>query len=169
MKFADIGEGVHEGEILEWHVSVGDTITVEQLLLEVNTEKVNAEITAPVAGKVVSLEFKEGDIVKVGEVLFYCPADPQGLWIMQSVASVLNARDADDMRAGFRTEVFNSRGVHWVDPTGKPERELAAEWRSKADDVENKGYARFAATLRGIAESYDREAERIIDEHKSGE
>ncbi|MCE7734855.1 MAG: 2-oxo acid dehydrogenase subunit E2 [Candidatus Heimdallarchaeota archaeon] len=69
MKFADIGEGVHEGEILEWHVNVGDTITVEQLLLEVNTEKVNAEITAPVAGKVVSLEFKEGDVVKVGEVL----------------------------------------------------------------------------------------------------
>lgn len=69
MKFADIGEGVHEGEILEWHVSVGDMIEVEQLLLEVNTEKVNAEITAPVAGKIVSLEFKEGDVIKVGDVL----------------------------------------------------------------------------------------------------
>ncbi|OLS23081.1 MAG: Dihydrolipoyllysine-residue acetyltransferase component of pyruvate dehydrogenase complex [Candidatus Heimdallarchaeota archaeon LC_2] len=69
LKFADIGEGVHEGEILEWHVNVGDVITVEQLLLEVNTEKVNAEITSPVAGKVVSLEFKEGDIIKVGQIL----------------------------------------------------------------------------------------------------
>jgi pyruvate dehydrogenase E2 component (dihydrolipoamide acetyltransferase) len=69
MKFADIGEGVHEGEILEWHVNVGDVVSVEQLLLEVNTEKVNAEITAPVAGTVVSLEFKEGDVIKVGQVL----------------------------------------------------------------------------------------------------
>jgi pyruvate dehydrogenase E2 component (dihydrolipoamide acetyltransferase) len=78
MKFADIGEGVHEGEILEWHVSVGDIVTVEQLLLEVNTEKVNAEITAPVAGKVVSIEFKEGDIVKVGEVLLTIDPDAEG-------------------------------------------------------------------------------------------
>lgn len=77
MKFADIGEGVHEGEILEWHVSVGDTITVEQLLLEVNTEKVNAEITAPVGGKVVSLQFKEGDVVKVGEVLLVIDDDDE--------------------------------------------------------------------------------------------
>ena len=69
LKFADIGEGVHEGEILEWHVKVGEVIKVEQLLLEVNTEKVNAEITSPVSGKVVSLEFKEGDVIKVGQVL----------------------------------------------------------------------------------------------------
>ncbi|MHA2276967.1 MAG: dihydrolipoamide acetyltransferase family protein, partial [Candidatus Kariarchaeaceae archaeon] len=69
---------VYEREILEWHVSVGDIVTVEQLLLEVNTEKVNAEITAPVAGKVVSIEFKEGDIVKVGEVLLTIDPDAEG-------------------------------------------------------------------------------------------
>ena len=69
LKFADIGEGVHEGEILEWHVAIGDVVKVEQLLLEVNTEKVNAEITSPVSGTVDSLEFDVGDIVKVGQVL----------------------------------------------------------------------------------------------------
>ncbi|MDA3896711.1 MAG: hypothetical protein PF482_11270 [Desulfobacteraceae bacterium] len=106
-------------------------------------------------------------MIKVGEVLLYCPADPQGLWIVQAAASALNARDAEDMRSGFRTEVFNYRGVHWVDPTGKPERDLASKWREKADAVENTGFARFAATLRGLAESYEREAERIIKEHKS--
>jgi hypothetical protein len=106
-------------------------------------------------------------MIKVGEVLLYCPADPQGLWIVQAAASALNARDAKEMRSGFRTEVFNSRGVQWVDPTGKPERELAAQWRKKADAVENEGFARFAATLRGLSDSYDHEAERIIEEHKS--
>lgn len=104
---------------------------------------------------------------KVGEVLPYCPADPQGLWIVQAAANALNARDAEDMRRGFRTEVFNSRGVQWVDPTGKPERELAAQWRKKADAIENAGFPRFAVILRELSEFYDREAERIIEEHKA--
>jgi len=106
-------------------------------------------------------------MIKIGEVLLYCPADPQGLWIMRTVASALNARDAAEMRDGFRTEVYNYRGVHWGDPTGKPERELAKHWRSKADAIENAGFARFAATLRELSDSYDREAEQIIEEHRS--
>jgi hypothetical protein len=105
-------------------------------------------------------------MIKVGEVLFYCPPDPEGLWIVRSVASALNARDAEEMRRGFQTEVFNSRGPQWVDPTGKPEKDLAAQWREKADAIENSGFARFAATLRELADSYDRDAERIIEEHK---
>jgi hypothetical protein len=105
-------------------------------------------------------------MIKVGEVLFYCPPDPQGLWIAKSAASALNARDAEKMRNGFRTEVFNSRGVHWVDPTGKQERDIAIQWRENAEALENSGYARFAATLRELADSYDREAERIIEESK---
>lgn len=69
-KFADIGEGVHEGEILQWHVKEGDSVTEEQLLVEVLTEKVTVEITSPVAGIVVSLEGRnEGDIITVGEIL----------------------------------------------------------------------------------------------------
>lgn len=102
----------------------------------------------------------------VGGVLLYCPADPKGLWIAQPVAKALNAMDAEEIRSGFRTEVFNSRRVHWVDPTGKPELELAAQWREKADAVENAGFARFAATLKDLAESYKRDAERVAREHK---
>ena len=105
-------------------------------------------------------------MLTVGKVLLYSHADPQGLWIVQSVAGALNARDAEEMRRGFVNEVFNSRGAHWVDPTGKPEKELAVQWREKADAVENAGFARFAATLRKQAESYDRDAERIIKEYK---
>lgn len=106
-------------------------------------------------------------MIKVGEVLFYTPLDPKGLWIVRSVASALNARDAEEMRRGFRTEVFNSRGVHWVDPTGKSEKDLAEQWREKADAIENSGFARFAAVLRELSDSYDREAERIVKEHKA--
>ena len=104
-------------------------------------------------------------LTHVGQVLFYCPTDPQGLWIDQTAADALDSIDAEDMRRGFGTEVYNSRGVYWIDPTGKPERELAEQYRQKADEVENAGFQRFAVTLRGLSESYDRDAERTIAEH----
>ena len=105
-------------------------------------------------------------LTDVGHVLFHSPADPDGLWVNHGVAELLNERDSDDMRAGYRTEAYNSRGVHWVDPAGAPERELARAYRAKAEAVENAGYQRFAATLRQLADSYDAEADRIIDEHE---
>jgi len=102
----------------------------------------------------------------IGEVLIHTPPDPDGLWIRRAVAAALNDREADDMRTGFRTGTYNSRGAHWVDPTGKPERELAEQFRSKAEEVENAGFQRFAITLRDLADGYDREAERIMGDHK---
>jgi len=99
-------------------------------------------------------------LMNVGEVLFHAPSDPDGLWMDRAAAEALNARDADDMREGYRTAAYNSRGLHWVDPTGKPERELAQQYRQKAEDIENAGFQRFAATLKALAESYEREAER---------
>lgn len=108
-------------------------------------------------------------LVNVGEILIHGPADPDGLWINHVVADALNARDAEDMRRGFRTGIFNSRGVHWVDPTGKPEWELAGQYRQKAEEVENAGYQRLAGTLRNLSESYVCDAERIIAEHKMDE
>jgi len=103
-------------------------------------------------------------LLHIGQVLIYCPPDSQGLWIDQNAADALNGKDAEEMRNGFRLEVFNSRGAYTVDPTGKPERELAEQYRQKADEVENAGYQRFAVTLRSLAESYDRDADQIINE-----
>lgn len=97
----------------------------------------------------------------IGHVLIYVPADPDGLWIHHSAAEVLNAKDAQDMRDGFHTELYNSRGAYMVDPTGKPERELAARYREQAEAVDNVGYHRLASTLRDVANGYEREAERI--------
>lgn len=99
----------------------------------------------------------------IGEVLIHTPPDPEGLWIHSVVANALNGRDADNMRNGYRTGMYNSRGVHWVDPSGTPERELANQFRSKAEEVENAGFQRFAVTLRDLADGYVQEAERIIN------
>jgi hypothetical protein len=103
----------------------------------------------------------------VGHVLIHSPPDPSGLWIHRAVAAVLNAKDSDDMRTGFGTELYNARGVHWVDPSGSEERKLAEEYRKKADEVENAGYPRLAVSLRELADSYIREAERLAKETHS--
>jgi hypothetical protein len=95
---------------------------------------------------------------KVGHVLAYAPADPDGLWLHRSVATALNARDAKNMRSGFTAERFNMRGVHsWT--AGKEERELAEKYRSQSEKVEAAGYHRLANALRDLAASYERDAE----------
>lgn len=105
----------------------------------------------------------------IGGVLIYCPPDSGGLWINHTVAEALNGKDVEEMRKGFYLGVLNSRGVHRVDPTGKPEREFAVKYRNQANEVEDAGYQRFAATLRSLADSYEGEAERIIEEYEAQE
>ncbi|CAK8711873.1 ATP-binding protein [Candidatus Electrothrix gigas] len=101
----------------------------------------------------------------IGKILIHCPADADGLWINKTVADALNAKDVEEMRDGFSVARYNSRGGYTVDPTGKPERELAEKYRQQAEDVENAGFHRFATTLRDLAKSYERDAERIVKEH----
>jgi len=74
-------------------------------------------------------------------------------------------KDADEIRNGFATAILNSRGVHSVDPSGKPELELSAKYGKQAEEAENAGYQRLAVTMRGLADFYAREAKRIIEEH----
>jgi len=103
---------------------------------------------------------------KIGNVLIYSPSDPGGLWINKVIAEFLNKKEFEHMRIGYRLGILNSRGVHWIDPTGTPEKELAKKYRQREDDIELIGYYRFASTLRELADSYDREAERIVEEHQ---
>lgn len=104
----------------------------------------------------------------IGEVLIYAPADSNGLWINEAVASALNDSEAEDMRKGFKLRTYNARGVHSIDPSGKPEKELAEQFSHKANLVENSGFQRFAVTLRELASEYEREAERIITQYNGG-
>ncbi|CCG05511.1 dihydrolipoamide acetyltransferase family protein [Blastococcus saxobsidens] len=65
-KLPDVGEGLTEGEILQWLVEVGDTVTVNQALCEVETAKAAVELPSPWAGTVVELLFEAGTMVDVG-------------------------------------------------------------------------------------------------------
>lgn len=68
-KFPDVGEGIAEGEIVRWLVKEGDSVKEDQDLLEVETDKALLTLNSPYTGKVTRLHGKEGDMIKVGDVL----------------------------------------------------------------------------------------------------
>jgi pyruvate dehydrogenase E2 component (dihydrolipoamide acetyltransferase) len=68
-KFPDVGEGIAEGEIVRWLVKEGDSVKEDQDLLEVETDKALITLNSPYTGKVTRLHGKEGDMIKVGDVL----------------------------------------------------------------------------------------------------
>mgnify|MGYP002507955853 CR=1 FL=1 len=68
-KLPDIGEGIAEGVIGEWHVKVGDTIKEDADLVQIENDKSVEEIPSPVAGKVTAIVVPEGETAEVGDVL----------------------------------------------------------------------------------------------------
>lgn len=68
-KLPDIGEGIHEGEIVKWFVKAGDTVKEDDVLLEVQNDKAVVEIPAPVDGTVKEVKVSEGTVAVVGDVL----------------------------------------------------------------------------------------------------
>ena len=69
VKLPDIGEGVAEGEVVRWLVKPGDTVSEDQALVEVMTDKASVEIPSPRAGTIAALHVEEGKVVPVGTVL----------------------------------------------------------------------------------------------------
>lgn len=68
-KFADLGEGITEGELTRWLVAEGELVEEDQVVAEIETDKAIVEIPSPHAGIVEKLHAKEGDIIKVGQTL----------------------------------------------------------------------------------------------------
>ncbi|MFG6496651.1 dihydrolipoamide acetyltransferase family protein [Fictibacillus sp. UD] len=69
VKLHDIGEGMHEGEVIHFFVKTGDSVKIDQPLVEVQTDKVTAELPSPAAGTIKDIKVKEGDVVTVGSVI----------------------------------------------------------------------------------------------------
>ncbi|BCJ85096.1 dihydrolipoamide acetyltransferase family protein [Effusibacillus dendaii] len=68
-KLPDIGEGIHEGEIVKWHIKPGDMVEEDQAILEVQNDKAVVEIPSPVKGKVLEVKVAEGTVATVGTTL----------------------------------------------------------------------------------------------------
>ncbi|MDF0675658.1 MAG: hypothetical protein P0120_15160 [Nitrospira sp.] len=105
---------------------------------------------------------------QLGQALAHAPQDPGGLWIHRSIAAALDSRDAPEMRRALTTGLFNKRGVYGFSH-GEEEKQIAEDYRQKAKALSDNGFQRVADTIRGLAETYERDAERessrdILDE-----
>ena len=76
VELPSLGESVFEGTVSRWLVGEGEWVEVDQPIVEVTTDKVDAEIPAPSAGVIESIHAAEGDVVEVGAVL--AKIDPDG-------------------------------------------------------------------------------------------
>ncbi|CQR47833.1 Dihydrolipoyllysine-residue acetyltransferase component of pyruvate dehydrogenase complex [Paraliobacillus sp. PM-2] len=74
-KLPDIGEGIHEGEIVKWFVKTGDEINEDDVLCEVQNDKAVVEIPSPVDGTVKEVHFEEGSVATVGETIITIDAE----------------------------------------------------------------------------------------------
>ena len=74
-RLPDVGEGLHEAELVEWMVDVGSAIEEGTIIALVNTDKVSVELPSPASGVISSLPWNPGDILRVGEVLMVLDGD----------------------------------------------------------------------------------------------
>jgi pyruvate dehydrogenase E2 component (dihydrolipoamide acetyltransferase) len=75
-KLPDLGEGMHEAEIVEWLIKPGDMLKQDQTMVKVETDKAIVEIPSPVAGRVTEIRVQGGQVAKVGDVLITFEAPP---------------------------------------------------------------------------------------------
>lgn len=102
----------------------------------------------------------------IGRYLINSPGDKSGLWINKTVAKTLDRNDSVSMRSGYNIGIRNARGMHAVDETGEAEASLRDKWQNRADEIEPLGFINLATSLRELAETYERERNRIIKQER---
>ncbi len=68
-KMPDVGEGINEGEIVKWHVAVGDDIKVDETIVEIQNDKLVQDVPSPVSGKIIKIYVDENTVATVGDPL----------------------------------------------------------------------------------------------------
>ena len=88
IKMPDIGEGIAQVELVEWFVKIGDTITEDQVVADVMTDKATVEIPSPVSGKVLALGGQPGEVMAVGSELIRIEVEGSGNHVDTPAAKV---------------------------------------------------------------------------------
>ena len=146
-----MGDSVAEGTVLEWRKQEGDAVEVDEPLVEISTDKVDAEVPSPVSGTVVKIHAAEGDTIAVGAVLADISTDGGGASdaISMPVSAESPPATAEEVAAGAATEAEGvaatqaSTGglIDIVTPTGGESvtEGTIIEWSVKVGDVVKQG------------------------------
>lgn len=134
IKMPKLGESITEGTIISWSVKVGDTIQEDDVLFEVNTAKVSAEIPSPVAGKIVEILFKEGDTVPVGTVVAVVDVDGEGETEENA------AKDETSQKEAPKEMAVKTEEERWYSPIVLQLAQAAHISKEELDKIPGTGY-----------------------------
>lgn len=134
IKMPKLGESITEGTIISWSVKVGDTIQEDDVLFEVNTAKVSAEIPSPVAGKIVEILFKEGDTVPVGTVVAVVDVDGEGETEENA------AKDETSQKEAPKEMAVKTEEERWYSPIVLQLAQAAYISKEELDKIPGTGY-----------------------------
>jgi 2-oxoglutarate decarboxylase len=144
-----MGDSVAEGTVLEWHKQEGDTVSIDETLVEISTDKVDAEVPSPVAGKVVKIHAAEGDTVAVGALLAEISTNGNGAVAATPVSGESPPATPEEAVAGAATEAEGvaaadgaaGETIEIVTPTGGESvtEGTILEWSVKVGDTVKDG------------------------------
>ena len=146
-----LGESITEGTIVSWSVQVVDVIREDDVLFEVNTAKVSAEIPSPVAGRIVEILFKEGDTVAVGTVVAVVDmgGDDEPSELSAGMKESVKAPVADNTGAGTspvpvqelpKAQAAGSENERWYSPVVLQLAREARILQEELDRIPGTGY-----------------------------
>jgi pyruvate dehydrogenase E2 component (dihydrolipoamide acetyltransferase) len=104
-KLPDLGEGLTEGEILSWSVAVGDTVKLNQIIVEVETAKAAVEVPSPYAGVVTEIHHPAGSTVDVGSPIITFDTDPSAGPLEQAAANAAAGAAANPVESAATKSV----------------------------------------------------------------
>lgn len=149
-KLPDIGEGIHEGEIVKWFVKAGDNIEEDDVLAEVQNDKSVVEIPSPVSGTVEEVLVDEGTVAVVGDTIVK-----------------IDAPDAEDME--FKGSDSSESAEETEAEPAKEESSEAATTQSSADaDVDENKRVKAMPSVRKYARENGVNIKAVVASGKNG-
>ncbi|MCD9020974.1 dihydrolipoamide acetyltransferase family protein [Cohnella silvisoli] len=116
-RFPELGEGLHEGEIVKMHIAPGQTVTDDDIIMEVQNDKAIVEVPCPVNGKVVEVLAKDGQVMHVGEVVA----------IIEAEGEVPHQEPSEDSHAQAASGASGDSATGGADTKGQPAQQPATE------------------------------------------
>jgi pyruvate dehydrogenase E2 component (dihydrolipoamide acetyltransferase) len=123
----DVGEGLTEAEILRWHVAPGDTVTLNQIIVEIETAKAAVELPSPYAGVVSELLAEPGATVAVGSPLI--AIDTGDAALEPAAAGVIG-----EAGPGGRITTLVGYGPRTATLTRRPRKPIPLPWQQRIGD-----------------------------------
>jgi 2-oxoisovalerate dehydrogenase E2 component (dihydrolipoyl transacylase) len=140
VKLHDIGEGMTEGEIIHYFVKVGDMVKVDQPLVEVQTDKMVAELPSPASGKIKEIVVDHGNTVSVGTTLLVLETEGANAVETEKIQAEAASKKAEALQSQLQqTDVIEQKGEKKFIIAAPYTRKIAREFRVDINEITGTG------------------------------